>query len=204
MSLTFESQPPIHKKSAGKHRHMQVFLSLLAVVLLGLPTAQAQAAPGMAASGCKSAISRTIDFSVPGEGPFQSDFFKNQGVVFTEGDFVGFVQGDEALVGPVAGSFHPAVCSLSLRVAPSLQGTAAYTLTAYAPSGAVVGSTTVTVTQDSGDPASGPEGYFTIELTNLSGRAKSFTLENRFIRSSFPQNTLMPFGVSSITYTTTR
>jgi len=70
-----------------------------------------------------------------------------------------------------------------------VQGTAAYTLI---------------VAQDSGDPENGLPGYFNIELTDLSQRAQTFTLENQFIRSSFPQNTQIPFGVSSFTYTTTR
>ena len=56
----------------------------------------------------------------------------------------------------------------------------------------------------SGDPASGPLGYFNIELAALSQRAQTFTLENQFIRSSFPQITQISFGVSSITYTTSR
>ena len=176
-----------------------VFLSLLMSVFLGLPTGQVEAAPSLAASGCSS--SQTIDFSTPGQGPFQPDFFKKQALVFTQGDFVGFIQGDQALVGPVAGTFHPSVCSLSLSVAPALQGTAAYTLTAYTASGKMVGSTTMIVTQDSGDPENGPLGYFRIELTGLSGKAQMFTLENQFLRSSFPQTTQIPFGVSSITYT---
>jgi len=204
MYLIFESQQLINKNRTGKLKHLKVFLSLLALVLLGLPTAQVEAAPRMAIPGCRSATSQTLDFSTPGEGPIQPDFFKRQGLVLTEGNFVGFVQGDQALIGPVAGGFHPSVCSLSLRVAPALQGTAAYTLTAYSSSGEAVGSTTVIVTQDSGDPENESPGYFSIALTDLSQRAQTFTLENQFIRSSFPQNTQIPFGVSSITYTTTR
>ncbi len=204
MILIFESQPPINKNRSGKLKHLKVFLSLLALVLLSLPTAQVEAAPRIATPGCRSAISQTIDFSSTAQGPIQPDFFQGQGLVFTDGDFVGFVQGDQALIGPVAGTFHPSVCSLSVRVAPAFQGTAAYTLMAYSSSGEVVGSTSVIVTQDSGDPESGLFGYFSIELTNLSQRAQTFTLENQFIRSSFPQNTQISFGVSSITYTTTR
>lgn len=181
-----------------------VFASLLASVWLSLPTASVAAAPRIENSASQSVVPQTIDFSIAGQGPFQSKFFKRQGVVFTQGDFVGFIQGDEALVGPVAGTFHPLVCTLSVRVAPALQGTAAYTLTAYSPSGEVVGTTTVIVTQDSGDPESGPDGYFDIELTDLSGKAQSFTLENQFIRSSFSHITQIPFGISSLTYTTCR
>lgn len=180
-------------------------LSLFVLVLLCLPVAQAWAAPITETGDCGAGGTQQIDFSSAGEGIFlQPDFFKRQGLILTQGDFVGFVQGDDALIGPIAGSFHPSVCRLSLRVAPALQGTAAYTLTAFAPSGEMVSQATVTITQDSGDPENGPFGYFTIELTNLTPRANYFTLENRFIRSSFPQNTQIPFAISSLTYTTPR
>ena len=33
-------------------------------------------------------------------------------------------------------------------------------------------------------------------LTNLPGPAGSFALDNVFVRSSFPQNVAIPFGVS--------
>src|SRR5262245_35594657 len=196
-----EGRPSFNKNRAGKSKHLMALFGILAL-LLSLPITRVEAAPASVTPGCGAAAGQTIDFSIPGEGLFRPSFFKRQGLVFTDGEFVGFFQGDQALDGPVAGTFHPGVCSLSLRVAPGLQGTAAYTLKAYSASGKVVGSTTVIVTQDMVDPASGPFGYFTIELTGLSQRAKAFTLENRFIRSSFPQNTLIPFGVSSITYRT--
>ena len=194
-------QPQVSENRSGKLKSVKVFLSLLVSVLLSLTPAQVNAAPRLAGPGCGSAISETIDFSTAGEGTFQPKSFKKQGMVVTQGDFVGFVQGDQALIGPVAGTFHPSVCSISLRVAPAFQGTAAYTLRAYSGSGNVVGSTTVVVTQDIGDPENGTPGYFVIELTELSQKAQTFTLENQFIRSSFPQNTQISFGISSITYT---
>jgi len=197
-----ERQPLIGENRSGRLKHLKVFLSLLVAVLLSLPPAQAEAAPRLTTPGCGSGSSQTIDFSIAGEGPFQLNFFKGQGLVFTQGDFVGFVQGDQSLIGPVAGTFHPAVCSISVRVAPAFQGTAAYTLKAYSASGKVVGSTTMTVTQDMGEVDSGPFGYFVIELSGLSQKAQTFTLENQFIRSSFPQITQISFGVSSITYST--
>lgn len=202
MSQIFERQLQRGENHSGKLKHLKVFLSLLASVLLSLSPAQVEAAPTLATPGCGSGSSQTIDFSIAGQGTFQPDFFKRQSLVFTQGDFVGFVQGDESLIGPVAGTFHPSVCSISARVAPAFQGTAAYTLSAYSASGKVVGSTTMIVTQDIGEPASGSPGYFVIELTGLSQKAQTFTLENQFIRSSFPQTTQISFGVSSITYTT--
>lgn len=201
MLQVFERWSRIGENRPGKIQHAKVFLSLLVSVLLSIVPAQVNAAPKLAAPGCRSAISQTIDFSAVGEGTFQPKSFKKQGLVFTQGDFVGFVQGDEALIGPVAGTLHPSVCSISIRVAPAFQGTAAYTLTAYSASGKVVGNTTVIVTQDIGDPETGEPGYFVIELTELSQKAQRFTLENQFIRSSFPQTTEISFGVSSITFT---
>ena len=142
----------------------------------------------------------TVDLTTYGQGPFDARFYKKDGIVFTQGSFVGYIQGDEALVGPVAGRFGQPVSTLSARVAPALQGTAEYRLTAFDASGEAVASASAIVTQDMGDQATGPFGYFTIDLGDLPGQAKSFTLENRFLRSSFT-NTSVPFGVSSISYT---
>ena len=197
----FRPGSQIGQNHSGKLTLLKIFLSLLIAALLGLPSTGVDAAPSRTISGCQSTTTQTIDFSTVGQGTFQPKSFKRQGLVFTQGDFVGFVQGDEALIGPVAETFHLSVCSISLTVAPAFQGTAAYTLTAYSASGKVVGSTTVIVTQDIGDPESGAPGYFVIELTELTQKAQRFTLENQFIRSSFPQITEISFGVSSITYT---
>jgi hypothetical protein len=147
-----------------------------------------------------TASATTIDFSTHGQGLFDQSFFEPDGLVFTEGSFVGYIQGDEALVGPVAGAFKPKTLSLSARVAPATQGTAVYTLTALSSSGAVVESASVTVSQDEGDPAHGGWGYFTIDLGTLPAKARSFTLTNAFVRSSFPHITTIPFGVASVSF----
>jgi hypothetical protein len=146
------------------------------------------------------ASATTVDFSTFGQGYFDQSFYQADGVTFTQGDFVGYIQGDEALVGPVAGTFKPRVTSLSARVAPAVQGTAIYTLSALNPGGRVIESTSVTITQDTGDPNSGPWGYVTIDLGTLPRRAAGFSLTNTFVRSSYPQYTTMPFGVSSISF----
>jgi hypothetical protein len=152
----------------------------------------------------RPAIIHTIDFSEHGQGEFELGSYKKEGVVFTEGESVGFIQGDEALVGPIAGRFMPPAAGLSARVAPALQGTAEYTLTAYDGASRVIALRSVVVTEDTGDPATVFFGYFTLELDILSDEAKSFSVTNRFIRSSFPENTSIPFGVSSIAYSTPR
>ena len=171
-------------------RFLQITL-LVATMAVGLLPGRAGAAIGLPV---------TVDFSTHGHGPLQPDSYKRDGVVFTEGSFVGFIQGDDALVGPVAGRFTPPVSSLSARLAPAVQGTAEYTLRAFDASGDVVASASVTVTQDTGDPASGPFGYFTIDLGTLPRGAKWFELNNRFVRSSFPHITSIQFGVSDLTY----
>jgi hypothetical protein len=153
----------------------------------------AAASPAAAASS-----SAAIDFSEHGEGAFDQSFFN--GVKFTEGSFVGYIQGDQALVGDLAGETKKKFSSISASFAPAGQGTARYTLTAYKGK-KLAGSSSITVTQDAGDPASGPFGYETITLGNLAKNADSFRLDNRFVRSSFPDITVIEFGTSSITIT---
>jgi len=158
----------------------------------------------------------TIDFTSYGEGKvFQPDFYRSDGIVFPaercgsagcDTWFVGFTQGDVALDGepsrgPVQATFTRPISDVSLRVAPRAQGTATYTLSVFAASGELLATTAVTVTQDFGDPANSGFGYFTISLTNLPSPAKRFTLENVFVRSSFPSNPEIAYGVSSISYT---
>ena len=171
--------------------------------------------PSNAAVGL-SAREVTIDFSSYGAGKvFDPEFYRLDGITFPREAcgsagcspwLVGFYQGDAALVGEprfgsVKATFTRPIADLLLRVAPGLQGTATYLLKAFAPSGRLLATTSVTVTEDFGDPANSGFGYFEIRLANLPGPAKSFTLDNVFVRSSFPQNVAIPYGVSSISYT---
>jgi hypothetical protein len=201
--------------SQDTHRGLSRALTRFGVVLvflaclLFLPGGKAGALPvgterdaRAQASNERPAIIHTIDFSVHGQGVFESGFYKKEGVVFTQGESVGFIQGDEALVGPIAGAFMPPAANLSVRVAPALQGTAEYTLTAYDGASRVIALRSVVVTEDTGDPATISFGYFTLELDVLSGGARYFSVTNRFIRSSFSEITSIPFGVSSLTYST--
>jgi hypothetical protein len=148
------------------------------------------------AAGAARSAAVDVDFSQHGEGPFDQSYFS--GVEFTQGSWVGYIQGDQALVGPGAGTTKSKFTTISARFAPAGQGTAVYTLTAYKGK-APVGSSSVAVTQDTGDPETGPFGYETITLDNLSKKADSFRLDNSFVRSSFPHITQIEFGVSSIT-----
>lgn len=158
----------------------------------------------------------TIDFTSFGAADiFEPDFYRSDGILFPRQrcgsagcdtwSIAHIIQGDDALLGenwfgPIKASFTRPVSSLSLRVAPALQGTATYLLSAFAASGKLLATTSVTVTQDFGDPANTGFGYFTISLTNLARPAKSFTLDNVFVRSTYPTNVNMPYGVSSISY----
>jgi hypothetical protein len=76
----------------------------------------------------------TLDFSEPGVGPFDPNFFADRGVVFQPGLSVGFILGDEALVSSaffgeppefsqsISGSFlTDDVGFISIAVAPSSQ-----------------------------------------------------------------------------------
>jgi len=158
----------------------------------------------------------TVDFASFGaDKVFEPDFYRSDGILFPPEEcgsagcfswFIGFCQGHAALAGqtsfgPVEANFTRPVSGLSLLVTPALQGTATYVLTVFAASGEILATTSVTVTQDLGDPANSGSGYFTISLTNLPGPARSFTLDNVFVRSSFPSNTMIPYCVSSISYT---
>jgi peptidoglycan/xylan/chitin deacetylase (PgdA/CDA1 family) len=141
----------------------------------------------------------TIDFSSVSQGPFDQSFFQAAGVTFTQGNYVGFVQGHNALIGPVAGQVSEGFKSLSAQVVPGYQGTATYTLAAFQ-QGKQIAATSITVTQDVGDPTTGPAGYVTITIGRLPTSADSFSLGDVLVRSSFSSVTTMDFGVSSITF----
>ncbi len=150
-------------------------LAMLLAVFLSI-TPEAQAA---------TTNTTTIDFSTVSIGNFdQSYFLADDGIYFTEGSFVGFFQGDNALAGPIAANVTGGFTRLSAQVALGFQGTATYTLTAYK-HGRKIASTTLAVTDDQGGPTT--SGYFSIGL--VTRKADSFSLSNDGIE----------FGVSSIT-----
>jgi hypothetical protein len=150
----------------------------------------------------------TIDFSIHGQSPSDPTFYKNNGISFREGSgsgfSIGFIQGDDALQQsgqqnrPIGGTLIPPVSGLSVRLAPGLQGTAEYTLTTFDSLGLSIDKHSVLITQDTGDSQNSGFGYFTIDMKNLPRKAKSFILDERFIRSSFIQNTSIPYGLGSI------
>jgi hypothetical protein len=172
------------------------FKRALIVVAATIGIVFTQVAP---ASATVQDAATTIDFSTVGQGPFDQSSFKADGIVFTEGTFVCGCQGDDALVGPMTGEVKGGFNSISAQVAPGFQGTAAYTLAAFK-HGEQIATRSLTVTQDTGDPTTGPSGYFTIDIGPLPKKADSFSLSNVFVRSSFPDVTQIEFGASSITF----
>ncbi len=163
---------------------------------------------------------QTIDFSTFGDSlEFDPLFFQDDGVVFPLKQcgsggcgtwFVGYIQGDAALAGgplaaPIEATFTEPIRGLSLRIAPSLQGTAEFTLNAMDSGGQLLARKSVTVTQDTGEPLTDPFGYFTIELVRLPEPATSFRLESKDVRSSFGlTGRAIGFGVSSISFVPAR
>ena len=119
---------------------------LLTLFMVGLIGLVLTPAPAQARS-----VTHVIDFTKHGQGWFQPNFFADEGIIFddpvlyTSNWWVGYVQGDEALVNDVYASFKRPISSLSLQVAPSSYGPITYTLTAFSASGAVVVTKTVTV-----------------------------------------------------------
>ena len=146
----------------------------------------------------------TLDFSAPGQGVFDQSFF----VGARRGVHVGRVRGvragrRRARPGTGRGRFARPVSALSVSLAPAYAGTAEYTLDALNSSGKRVGRARTTVVQDAGDPATGPFGYFTMQLGSLRG-ATAFRLSTRLISSSSPNITLMELGLASLTFTPAR
>jgi len=140
-----------------------------------------------------------LDFSAAGQGPFDPDFFhKSAHVRFLDGSFVGYVQGDQALIGPVAWRVRPLRAGIvRVKLAPAIQGTARYTLAAWSAGGKPLASMDMDVTQDTGNPATGPFGYVTL-LLDVPEPAASYTLTSTFLGSSFPHVHTIDFGVAEI------
>jgi LysM repeat protein len=145
----------------------------------------------------------TIDFSRAEKlSAFDPRFFEQEGIVFPprwcqvdvcSDWFVGWIQGDDALVGgPISATFTRPISSLSVRAAPGAQGTAEYTLTAFDRGGEVIAMKSVVVAQYIADPQVTLLGYFVVELDLLSKPARRFTFEQKDLA--------LPAGMSGIGY----
>jgi hypothetical protein len=159
--------------------------------------------PLLVLSAPASAQAEVIDFSALVGTPLDPAFFADQGLIITSPMSLGFIQFDDALSAPTTGRFTRPVVALSALVAPATQGTADYTLAAFDADSHLIGSATVRITQDLGDPAHTGFGYVPIQLGGLAEPAHAFSLSNRFVRSSFDFVTNIDFGVSSLTLNAT-
>jgi hypothetical protein len=148
---------------------------LLIALLIGL------AAPVSSASPVRS---MTIDIDATGAwiGFFRMDplFFKSDGIQFAGEYMVGFSVGEAVLEAnaawndppyTIAATFTRPVDSVSASIRMNVQGTAQYTLVAYSPSGDVIGSSTITMTQNGLDP-----NFHDVTVDDLPSKAKSFSL----------------------------
>jgi len=216
------SMPAFTTTSGGTWRQRWIFSgrdlrALRSALAKGQPiTLRATVGSRSACAQYSEPAGDTIDFSTFGDGrEFDPLFYQDDRIVFPPQQcgpvgcgnwFVGFIQGDAALVGgpllaPIEAMFTKPIFGLSLRVAPGAQGTAEYTLTAFNSGGHVVARKSVTITQDMGDPLTDPFGYFSIDLGRFRQPATSFTLGSKDIRSSFGlTGRTIEYGVSSITF----
>jgi hypothetical protein len=172
---------------------MRAILTLLVVSLIALA---AGVAPPVSSAEPKP-TSVTIDFD--DLGPWTVSFsmdplsFKSDGIRFVDEYMVGMsnfhavLMGSQAYNTPpwtIAASFMRPVTSVTATIRMGLQGTSQYTLVAYSASGAVVGSNTITLTQDGLDG-----NFYDIVVDELPSKAKSFSIVGG-----------IDYGVRSITY----
>ncbi|MBL4740604.1 MAG: hypothetical protein JKY12_06395 [Sneathiella sp.] len=145
---------------------------------------------------------------------FSGDEYISEGVVFDEAsDTMLWVQGDDA-IGPgepwaasptnefISGHFtaEKDLTSLSVRLAPTAQGTYEYTLNIFDKFDDLISTTSLIVTQDLGDLSNTGFGYFSLNMTGLFINVASFDVRGSFIRSSH-NNPYTVFGMSSMSFT---
>jgi hypothetical protein len=153
---------------------------------------------GRGFEGSEADADRFVDFSAHPEGPLRDRHLDREGVHLLDGEFVGFVQGEKALIGPVSLRVLNGPRAVSMRFAPSVQGAAWYSLTASDAAGNVVASERILVVQDEGTTNSGPFGYVEIGLDDLPFGTDVIALDNEFVTSSFPGIDTIGFAVAEI------
>ena len=151
----------------------------IALGLFGLPVA---------------ASATIIDFSVlPSGQNIRSDFFLTQGITFDDAYFVGFVQGQSALIGlggsAISAMFSDPISAISVTVAQSFAVNADYTLTVFDQTLSPIVSNTL---------ATSASGYSTIELSGFTSAAWSFSIANHADHSPIG---LDEFALGSIDFT---
>ena len=157
----------------------------------------------------------TVDLNNHSEGvALEPSFGHAQGLSFWRGAnmgyFVGFIQGHKALIrspatpqngGLVGARLAMPASRIAVTLSPGLQGTAEYTLKVYDAGKQLIGQNTMLVTQDTGDADHAGFGYATLAVQLPHRRAHAFSLESKFIRSSFSNaTTLIEFGVGTVSF----
>ncbi|MAE63705.1 MAG: hypothetical protein CMJ18_05490 [Phycisphaeraceae bacterium] len=170
-----------------------------------IPLRQAATLLCVTLAGSAFADVTTIDFTEPGSGFLDPDFFADRGITFPPGGFVGFVQSDDVLVAAnlsdtesaITGTFSPAAASLSVEVALSFQSVVDFTLSAFDADAGLVAATTFTLNQIVDDPGYAGFGHHAIDLGVLPRPARSFRLDALRIR---PESANASFGMSSLVF----
>jgi len=153
---------------------------------------------GLASPDSKAAPVTTVTIAIDDLGTWTGFYnvdplaFKANGIRLASDYVVGFSNGHAVLLGSasntppfmIAASFTRPVSGVSASIRMHVQGTADYTLAAYAASGDLVGSSTITLSQDGLDG-----NFYTLSLDNLPIKAKSFTILGG-----------LDYGVRSISY----
>jgi len=168
---------------------------LLALVVMFLALLSALATPISKADPAPTAT--TTDFDAMGSWTdfvhMDPLFFKSAGIRFESDYVVGWSNGHAALVAnevwttppfTIAATFTRPVTSVSVSFRMGMQGTSDYTLVAYSPSGDVIGSDTISLTNNGLDG-----NFYDVTVSNLPSKAKSFSIVGA-----------IEYDVKSITY----
>src|SRR5262249_11372011 len=113
--------PTRELRSAQGRKLMRKWLNKLAAlagtVVLSVTILVSPVAAQSASTQAQSKVV-VIDFSTHGQGSFPADFYNREGIVFTAGSFVGFIQGDDALIAEplIAADFLSTISRLSVLV----------------------------------------------------------------------------------------
>lgn len=160
----------------------------------------------LTASATKADTVGFVDFTrLPSGQPFNANTFLSTGVTFTAGDFIGFIQGNSALVSSyqnstthkVQGSFTSSVSSLEVTFFPAIQGTAIFTLFLYDSGSHLLGSSSQTLFTG---PLGGG-GVLRVSLDPSAGGAASFLLTSSLVSNSGNSVGPIEFGVTTLLFT---
>lgn len=156
---------------------------------------------------CKTyAQDTTIDFSKhsPGQRFDQDFFYYSDGIFFADDNFVGFIQGDDALVppsdkkrriaGPITAVLACGTRNLKVTFAAGFQGLYKYTLRGFDISDVLVAEETTVIDER------GNVGYRTLSFSQLSTPIVSFSLQASL--QAVEVNNVPSFGMRTVEFDT--